>query len=313
MRLDAPHPGVGAKRQGRKWRESVLIITVPTNAASPHSQPHRTRHRPCRVRMRFTMEINMPDSTSRHQIERVRQEPRRRSITVTAIDDITPRMRRIEFRAPDLADFASLSPDDHIKLFVPDPSLPSGEAMRDFTPRRFDRDQQCLTIDFALHEAGPATRWAQAAALGDLLVIGGPRGSVIVPDDFDYYLLMGDETALPAIGRRIEGLRAGVPVTSVVLVDSPAEIQVFETAAQWNPIWVLRSSAAADEVALLREAMEKWQAPNGEGYVWIAAEAQVARNLKSYMIEERHHPKAWLKASGYWVRGQAGASEKMEG
>ncbi|MFG1394806.1 siderophore-interacting protein [Xanthobacter agilis] len=207
----------------------------------------------------------------------------------------------------------SRSPDDYNKLFLADPDAPSGEVMRDFTPRRFDRDRECLTIDFALHEVGPVAQWAQAAAVGDRLAIGGPRGSVIVPDDFDYYQLVGDETALPAIGRRIEGLWAGVPVTSVVLVDCPAEIQVFETEAYLNPTWVLRSNAMADEAALVREALERWQAPQGEGYVWIAAEAQVARSLKSYMLEQRYHPKAWLKASGYWVRGVAGASEKMEG
>ena len=50
------------------------------------------------------------------------------------------------------------------------------------------------------HDGGPATSWAKAAVPGDTLEIGGPRGPTIVANDFDWFLLVGDETALPAIG-----------------------------------------------------------------------------------------------------------------
>jgi NADPH-dependent ferric siderophore reductase len=53
-----------------------------------------------------------------------------------------------------------------------------------------------LTIDFAIHLAGPH-QWAAAAKVGDRLDIGGPRGSAVVPDDFDWYLLIGDEARCP--------------------------------------------------------------------------------------------------------------------
>ena len=164
-----------------------------------------------------------------------------------------------------------------------------------------------------MHEAGPATAWALGARPGDTLEIGGPRGSLVVADDFDHYLLIGDETALPAIGRRVEGLRPGVPVTTMVVVDDADEIQTFATRADWRPVWVARSGRDRDDAALLREALEQWTAPRGDGYVWIAAEAQVARALKAHMLEDRGHPRAWLKAAGYWVSGKAGESEKMEG
>ncbi|MCW2285897.1 NADPH-dependent ferric siderophore reductase [Rhodoblastus acidophilus] len=170
-----------------------------------------------------------------------------------------------------------------------------------------------MTLDFALHDAGPATAWALAAQPGDRLAIGGPRGSLVVADDFDAYLLVGDETALPAIGRRLEFFsRASVPVTTLVVVDGPEHVQTFDTKADWTPIWVFRRGAHADDATLLRRALAAWATPQGDAYVWIAAEAGVARRLRDYMLEDRGHPKAWLKASGYWVRGQAGAHEKLE-
>lgn len=244
-----------------------------------------------------------------HAIERVRHDLVRRSVIVRDRTLITPHMVRLTFAGDELAGFKSLAPDDHIKVFVPGPD---GEvARRDYTPRRYDAEKGELIVDFALHEGGPVTTWARAAKPGDVANIGGPRGSVIVPDDFDWWLLIGDETALPAIGRRIEDMSAGTPVTSIVAVASRDEEQRFATAASHQAIWVHRPAHMADDAESLLAAVRAFTPPPGDGFVWIAAEAGVARALRTYVEEELRHPTAWLKASGYWVKGQADASDKM--
>src|SRR3546814_10428922 len=77
---------------------------------------------------------------------------------------------------------------------------------RDFTPRHFDHARTELTIDVALHAHGPATDWAATVTEGQEVGIGRPRGSMLIPDSFHTHLLIGDETALPAIVRRVEEL-----------------------------------------------------------------------------------------------------------
>ena len=100
--------------------------------------------------------------------------------------------------------------EDHVKRFFPDGAAPAGGeqpmAGRDYTPRRYDAASNTLEVDFVLHDAGPATRWATQAAVGQAMSIGGPRGSFIIPTTFDWHLLAGDDTALPAIGRRLAEL-----------------------------------------------------------------------------------------------------------
>lgn len=252
----------------------------------------------------------MNDASERHRVTRVRHETRRRTITVTAIEHLSPHMLRIRFASPDLADFESAAPDDHVKLFVP---VDGGElAMRDYTPRWFDTATQTLTIDFALHEAGPATRWAMAAAVGDGVQIGGPRGSATITDDFDWYLLVGDETAIPAIARRIEELRAEVPVIAVIAVDGVADQQAMPARDGLRLIWSPRDGSTDDDAARLRNAIAATRLPTGEGYVWIAAEAGVARSLRAYVLDELGHPKAWTKASGYWTAGAADTHVSFE-
>lgn len=245
-----------------------------------------------------------------HQITRHRHELRRRRLTVSQTSRITPGMIRLVFTGDDLADFVSLGFDDHVKILVPGEG-PEAER-RDYTPRAFDAAARTLTLDFAVHEAGPATRWAIGARPGDALDIGGPRGSMVVSPTFDWWLLAGDETALPAMGRCLEELPAGARALTVGLVTGPAEEQVFRTAASHQALWVHRPLDRGNDPAALLDALRGLDLPAGDGFVWIAAEAGVARAARDHFLAERRHPKAWLKAAGYWVKGVADAHEKLE-
>jgi len=245
----------------------------------------------------------------RHQLQRIRHDVRRRLLTVTSLERLTPHMLRIGFASPDLHDFASAAPDDHIKLFF---ALPDGETvMRDFTPRAFDTVRGALWIDFALHDAGPATEWAASAAIGDTLEIGGPRGSTVVPNDYDWYLLIGDETAFPAMARRVEELAPCTPVTTFAIAQTADEVMDFQSPAALTQTWLVRDGQG-DDAAQFRAALDGFVPPPGDGFVWIAAEGVVARTLRQYMIEERGHPRDWMKAAGYWARGTADGGGKIE-
>jgi NADPH-dependent ferric siderophore reductase len=245
-----------------------------------------------------------------HQIIRQRHDTRRRSLTVKAKSHITPGMIRILLEGAELHDFVSMGADDHVKLFIP------GEAgepeKRDYTPRHYDREAQTLAIDFAVHDAGPATRWAIDARPGDRLAVGGPRGSLIVSPTFDWQLLVGDETALPAIGRRVEEAPANARIISVAAVVNAGEEQSFATRARHEAIWVHRPLERADDPAPLLSAVRALKLPEGDGFIWIAAEACVARALRGYLVQERAHPPAWSRAAGYWLKGVADAHEKLE-
>jgi NADPH-dependent ferric siderophore reductase len=244
----------------------------------------------------------------RHQIQRVRHEVRRRALTVTSLEHLTPRMLRVGLVSPELHDFVSLAADDHIKLFFP---VGDETVMRDFTPRAFDLAKGVLWIDFAMHDAGPATEWAASARIGDTLQIGGPRGSAIVPDDFDWHLLVGDETALPALARRVEELPPGASVAVYAIVAANEDVMTFQSPADLVQTWIVREGGS-DDATLLRTALDTFTPPPGDGFVWIAAEGGVARALRQYMVEERGHPREWMKAAGYWARGKADGGGKIE-
>jgi len=253
-------------------------------------------------------------------IHRVMHEIKRRKLEVLRVVDLTPRMRRITLGGPELAGFISLGTDDHVKLLFPQNAeqtaaletmvLGAGKdngplpEMRDYTPRRYDLDKLELDIDFVLHGDGPASTWAEQAKPGQFLHIGGPRGSMIVPDIFDSYLLIGDETALPAIARRLEGLASNRKALVVIEVENGAEQQVLESAAQVNVIWVLREGGKDN----LLTTVKQLQVPKGNLYAWVATETKVSRQIRRVLLDEHGLNEQFVKAVGYW-RAEGSAEE----
>eukprot|EP01133_Synstelium_polycarpum_P000615 gene615-721_t len=242
-------------------------------------------------------------------IHRVTHEIKRRRLEVLRVVDITPRMRRITLGGPELAGFISLGSDDHIKLLFPQnaaeqAALDSPDfnlrgdgpqpAMRDYTPRRYDLDIGELDIDFVLHGDGPASTWAEQAKVGQHLHIGGPRGSMIVPDIFDSYLLIGDETAIPAIARRLDELPAGRKVLAVIEIANAAEQQPLASAAEVEVIWVVRGQED------LLETVQNLTLPGGSLYSFVATESKLSRQVRRVLLDTHNVNEAFLKAVGYW-------------
>ena len=248
-------------------------------------------------------------------IHRVMHEIKRRRLEVMRVVDLTPRMRRITLGGAELAGFVSLGTDDHVKLLFPQNAeqaaaldnlvLGAGKddgpkpAMRDYTPRRYDLETLELDIDFVLHGDGPASTWAEQAKPGQFLHIGGPRGSMIVPDIFDSYLLIGDETALPAIARRLEGLAANHRALVIVEVENGKEQQVLHSAAEVNVIWVLREGGKDHLLNTVRQI----KVPDGSLYAWVATESKVSRQIRRVLLDEHGLDDQFVKAAGYWKLG----------
>ncbi|WP_029012686.1 siderophore-interacting protein [Niveispirillum irakense] len=264
-----------------------------------------------------------PDTAlNRQPAQRVRLDTRLRCLRVNHIYKLSPNMLRIEL-AGDMEGFQSPGFDDHIKLFLPDPVtgelvLPGGEngearpIARDYTPRRFNVAAGTLTLDFALHgldgNAGPATRWAATAKPGDILHLGGPRGSMIPATGFTSYLLIGDETALPAIARRLEGLPAGTQATVLVEVQTAADRLNLETRADADIVWVVREASDGTLV----DAVKALPQPVTQPLAWIAGEIGAVRQIRDHLVSVLGFEPQWLKASGYWQKGEAGAHGKVE-
>lgn len=246
-------------------------------------------------------------------ITRVRHELKRRNLTVARLERLAPKMLRVVLAGAELAQFTSLGFDDHVKLIFSAAGGPDEPEMRDFTPRRFDADAGELWIDFYQHEAGPAAAWAAQAAVGQPLTVAGPRGSsVIALDGIESHVLVGDETALPAIGRRLEELPAGTAALVIVESDGGSKGYPLKSRAALEIIEVERPGRSAAPGAGLIDALRRLKFPPGRCFTWVATESQAARAIRRYLTDERGLDRHWIKAAGYWQRGSIGTHEVIQ-
>jgi Siderophore-interacting protein len=242
-------------------------------------------------------------------------------LTVTGSEVITPRLRRLWFHSDDLSAFAdSRFTDRYVKLLFPQPGvdyphfdvralravMPPDDlpVVRTYTALSPDIASGTLAIDFVLHGVeGVAGPWAAAAREGNTLMVNGPGGAYSPDPTAQWHLLVGDESALPAIGAALAALPDDAEVRVVALVDSPEHQLALSVPAGGHVTWVHRS--ADDSVDALSRAVEKLDWPEGRVHVFAHGEAEeTMRSLRPYLLKERAVSKSDLSISGYWRRGR---------
>ena len=248
--------------------------------------------------------VMTPENVSPRRVQRVRHDIVRRELQVLRVESLGPHFRSVVLGGPALQGFVSASFDDHLKFILG--AGTEAQAMRDYTPRRYDPVAGELTIEFALHGDGPAAAWAAQAQAGQAATIAGPRGSFVVPVDYDWHLLAGDDSALPAIARRLEELPASTRAIVIVAVPDPADRRALASAATLDARWV-------DSTEALVEAVRALELPSGEGYAWCAGEAAAMKTLRSILVDDKGHDRHAIRAAAYWKRGDAGHHENLEG
>jgi NADPH-dependent ferric siderophore reductase len=266
----------------------------------------------------------MTDIASRKRTVRFDLQPR--LVTVATVEEITPTYRRITFTGDDLATFQSLSPEDHIKVAVPEPGrtdidlpewgpnglfYPEGRTrpqLRDYTPRSYSQQDRTLVVDLVLHGDGPASNWAARAEPGHRVGIMGPRGSHLVEDVFDWYLMIGDETVLPSIARRLAEAKPETTYVAFIEVNGPEDEQAFDTVANTEITWVHRNGDVPGTTTGLEEALRAFVAgglPSGEVFVWAGGEAGILKGIRRFLLNEAGFDRNWTSFSGHWKYGVA--------
>ena len=170
---------------------------------------------------------------------RARHEPPRfRRVGVRRVQRLSPRMIRVTFAGPDLKGLTVEHPAASVRLLLPSaegqelvmPSwngneflLPDGRrpTIRTLTPRRVDPDALELEVEIVLHGEGAASDWAAAAEPGDQAAISGPGRGYAIDRDAPAFVLVGDETAIPAVSQLLEVLPTETPVQVHIEVAHP--------------------------------------------------------------------------------------------
>ncbi|WP_121256054.1 siderophore-interacting protein [Nocardioides ferulae] len=175
-------------------------------------------------------------------------------------------------------------------------------ARRRYTVRRWDEGAGELTLDFVVHgDDGVAGRWAAAAKPGDVLVLEGPSSGYRPDPEADWHLLVGDESALPAIAASLEALPEGAPAVVRLVCDGPEHEVPLPSPGRLDVAWLHRRGDDAD-ADLLAEALRGLVFPPGRVHVFVHGEADEVRAIRRHLLVDRRVARADMSCSPYWRR-----------
>jgi NADPH-dependent ferric siderophore reductase len=241
-------------------------------------------------------------------------------LTVTGAQMLTPNLRRIHFRSDDLSAFRdSVHTDRYVKLIFLRPGVQYPEpldvkalrgllppedlpVLRTYTALFPDHEAGTMSIDFVVHgDQGVAGPWAAAAKPGDQLLADGPGGAYAPDPTADWHLLIGDETALPAITAAVRALPPEAVARVVLEVDSAAHQLDLPLPDRAVLHWVHRDTPGTSLEGTVRSL--DWLP--GRVHVFAHGEAQtMMHGLRPYLLRDRGVPRDLLSISGYWRQGR---------
>ncbi len=230
-------------------------------------------------------------------------------VVVQHVEQVTPHMKRITVDGRGLPDFSPRLPAQWLKVFVSTADRRSIVG-RAYTIRRFDTVSRSLHLDFVLHgDNGPVSAWAARAKVGDSLEVSAvhPR-SGFAPSNLSVqrYLLLGDETALPAIAGILEALPARTRADVFIEVADGSEEQTLQSAATVDLTWPA-SQEQRDKMqpGNLERAAESVGQPGENTAIWAAAESSIVKSIRRHALLAWRVDRKLLRAAGYWKKGKS--------
>ncbi|MGW7198106.1 siderophore-interacting protein [Streptomyces chryseus] len=250
-----------------------------------------------------------------------RTSPQAREAEVVRTERITPHMVRVVLGGEGLAGFAADEFTDHyIKVLFPPAGVtypepfdlarireefPAGQwpVTRTYTVRAWDAVQRELTVDFVVHgDAGLAGPWAARVRPGERVRFLGPGGGYAPDPAAGWHLLVGDESALPAIAAALERMPQGAVVHAFVEVAGPEEEQKIVTPDGVAVTWLHRGDRPVGEALIA--AVRGLDFPAGDVHAFVHGEAGFVKDLRRHLRVDRQIARERLSVSGYWRLGQ---------
>lgn len=177
--------------------------------------------------------------------------------------------------------------------------------VRNLTVRRLRAADLELDIEFALHGASPMTSWVRRVRPGDPAGVFDLGTTYRLPEHARRRLLVGDESALPAILSILETDPRPLPTEVFVEVATAADIRPVPVPAGVHLHWLSRDDETLRPGARALDAVRERELPEGPLYVWTAGESRLATGVRRHLADDRGVPKRDISFHGYWRTGRS--------
>ncbi|MFK8031889.1 MAG: siderophore-interacting protein [Gammaproteobacteria bacterium] len=241
-------------------------------------------------------------NTEQKSVRKNRKRPPPRKLSVIRKAMVTPNMLRVTLGGPELAGFPEDADGGYVKLRLgmQDDDKP---LVRTYTVRKYDSKANEIEVDFVVHESeGPAANWAVSCEEGDQIQVGGPGPRKSLDSQADWFLLVGDMSALPAISVNLERLHPNAKGYALLEVIHADDRQDLNIPPGIKVDWIVNSDPEqANEI--LFNAVKALHWLDGQPSVWVAGELSQSLAIRTYLKSDRGVTAKQMYASSYWQIG----------
>jgi len=234
-------------------------------------------------------------------------------IMVTDWAELSPRMLRLSFEGEGIRNLGVSDPAASVRLLVPMPGttelviptwegneflLPDGArpALRTFTPLHIDGDR--MDLEIVRHPGGAVSTWAEKANPGTKAALSGPGSGYEIDPGAKRFVLLGDETAIPAIRNLLETLPAHAEVeVHIEAVHSEAELEL-PSHPQSTINWHVRASEADDSPLVV--SVGEWSDVSPSTRIWAGGEASTMQAIRRHLHQSLGVDRDHTSIRGYW-------------
>ncbi|WP_127792629.1 siderophore-interacting protein [Agromyces sp. LHK192] len=172
-------------------------------------------------------------------------------------------------------------------------------VIRNYTVREFRREQRRMDIDFVVHgDHGIAGPWAQRFPVGDTVGLID-QGCGFTPKGADTTVLVGDETALPAVVGILRDLPREASGHAIIELADLADRQDVAAPDGFSVHWLERAKGQTPaEAALAR--LRDLPAFEGSVEAFAGGESKLATGARRHLVGDRGVAKQAVSFCGYW-------------
>jgi NADPH-dependent ferric siderophore reductase len=255
--------------------------------------------------------------------------PRARTMITLEVrrrESLTPGFASLTFGGPGLRDLVVAGGDQAVRLFFPREGqtalrMPtaSSEAwmaqvllmpksarplVRNMTIRRARPADDEIDIEFALHGDSPMSSWVRRVRPGDPAGVFDMGTMYRPPEHAQSELLVGDETAMPAILAILDQAPPSLIAEVYLEVSTAADVRDVVAPPGARIHWFSRDDVPDQRPgAVVLEAVRRAVMPPGRVYAWVAGESRLATSVRRHLVNDRGVPKADISFAGYWRHG----------
>ncbi|MEJ0037004.1 MAG: siderophore-interacting protein [Gammaproteobacteria bacterium] len=130
-----------------------------------------------------------------------------------------------------------------------------------------------------------------------------PVAATAVDPTAQWFLLVGDDSAIPAIATILESLPASaVARVFIEVVDRDDEIEI-PAHPHTTITWLHRGPDARHAGGPLEASLRNYDMPAGSGRVYVACESGAMRRIRSLLLTDKTISREHLVSRGYWKLG----------